>query len=164
MGSLVIDQQALAFGCVHWKCTVPYSNVVKRTAQTICIGYKENIMVLESGYFFDYLRHWNWFLLSLLIFNLVLYILLFAGEGATGREQPQGRKVTLAGPKSDIGRAEKSHKGQNVTLECFNTSNSIVLYTCSHPSNITMCQQEYDCTRKCVDNVIIWRMLLCRYA
>ena len=117
-----------------------------------------------SGYFFDYLRHWNWFLLSLLIFNLFLYILLFAGEDATGGEQPQGRIVTLAGPKSDIGRAEKSHKGQNVTLQCFNTSNSIVLYTCSYPSKITMCQQEYDCTRKCVDNVIIWTMLLCRYA
>ena len=28
--------------------------------------------------------------------------------------------MTLAGPKSDIGRAEKSHKGQNVTLECYN--------------------------------------------
>ena len=42
------------------------------------------------------------------------------GEGVTDREQPQGRKVTLAGPKSDIGRAEKSHKGQNVTLECYN--------------------------------------------
>ena len=42
------------------------------------------------------------------------------GEGVTDREQPQGRKVTLAGPKNDIGRAEKSHKGQNVTLECYN--------------------------------------------
>ena len=56
-------------------------------------------------------------------FQFVFYFhifFLFAGEGATGREQPQGRKVTLAGPKSDIGRAKKSHKGQNVTLECYN--------------------------------------------
>ena len=119
MGSrVVIDQHALATGCVHWKRTVPCSNVVERTAQTICTGYKESIMVLESGYFFDYLCHWNRFLLSLLIFNLILYISFFkfAGEGALGREQLHGRKVTLAGSKSDIGRAEKSHKGQNVTL------------------------------------------------
>ena len=63
-------------------------------------------------------------LLSLLIF---FYFYIFfnswgggGGGGGTGREQPQGRKVTLAGPKSDISRAEKSHKGQNVTLECYN--------------------------------------------
>ena len=62
------------------------------------------------------------FLLSLLIFNLFLYFFQFAEEDATGGEQPQGRKVTLAGPKSDIGRAEKSHKGRNVTLECYNTA------------------------------------------
>ena len=54
-------------------------------------------------------------------FHSISIFFLFAGEGATGREQPQGRKVTLAGPKSDIGRAEKSHKGQNVTLECYNS-------------------------------------------
>ena len=53
-------------------------------------------------------------------FHSISIFFLFAGEGATGREQPQGRKFTLAGPKSDIGRAEKSHKGQNVTLECYN--------------------------------------------
>ena len=64
MGSrVVIDQQALATSCLHWKRTVPYSNVVKRTAKTICTG----------------------------------------------------------GSKSDIDRAEKSHKGQNATLECCNT-------------------------------------------
>ena len=122
MGSrVVIDQHALATGCVHWKRTCPYSNIVKRTAQTICTGYNENIVVLESGYFIDYLCHWNWFLLSLLIFNLFLYtILILGGECVTGREPRQGRKVTLAGPKSDFGRAEKSHKGQNVTLECYN--------------------------------------------
>ena len=123
MGSrVVIDQQALATGCVHWKRTVPYSNVVKRIAQTICTWYKENIVVLESRYFLDYLCHWNWFLLFLLMFNLVQYTFLIHGEGVTGREQPQGRKGRLAGPKSDIGRAEKSHKGQNVTLECYDVS------------------------------------------
>ena len=67
------DQQALATGYVHWKRTVPYSNVVQKNAQTICTGYKENIVVLESGYFFDYLCHCNWFLLSLLMFILFLY-------------------------------------------------------------------------------------------
>ena len=51
MGSrVVIDQQSLATGCVHWKRTVPYSNVVQKTAQTLCTGYKENIVVLESEY------------------------------------------------------------------------------------------------------------------
>ena len=40
--------------------------------------------------------------------------------GAIGREQPQGRKVRLAGAKSDIGRAEKSNKCQNATLVCYN--------------------------------------------
>ena len=51
--------------------------------------------------FFNYLCYCNWFLLFLLIFILFLYYFLkFAGEGATGREQPQGRKVTLTGPKS----------------------------------------------------------------
>ena len=56
MGSrVVIDQQALATACVHWERIVTYSNVVQNTAQTICTGYKENIVVLESGYFFDYL-------------------------------------------------------------------------------------------------------------
>ena len=47
--------------------------------------------------------------------------MFFAGEGATGREKPQGRKVTLAGPKTNIGRAEKSHKGHSVTSECYNS-------------------------------------------
>ena len=50
MGSrVVIDQHALATGCVHWKRIVPYSNIVKRTAQTICTGYKENIWFLSRG-------------------------------------------------------------------------------------------------------------------
>ena len=95
MGSRVaIDQQASATSCVHWKRTVPYSNVVQRTAQTICTGYKENIVVLESGYFFDYLCHWNWFLFSLLMFIIFLYF--FNSRG----------RVPLAGNSL---RAEKSH-------------------------------------------------------
>ena len=59
-------------------------------------------------------------LIYIVPFNIYFYTFFqFAGEGATGREQPQGRKVTSAGPKRNIGRAEKSHKGQNVTLECY---------------------------------------------
>ena len=69
---------------------------------------------------FEYLCHWNWFLLPLLIFNLILYFFLIRGKDATGKEQPEGTKVTLVGPKSDIGRAEKSYKGQNITLDCYN--------------------------------------------
>ena len=56
---------------------------------------------------------------SLFISKLFLYTCQFAGDGAICREQPKGRKVTLEGPKSDIGRAEKSHKGQNIILECY---------------------------------------------
>ena len=77
-----------------------------------------------------YRGSWVWVFLRLFASLKLIYIIpfdiyfytffQFAGEGATGREQLQGRKVTLAGPKRDIGRAEKSHKGQNVTLECYN--------------------------------------------
>ena len=117
MGSrVVIDQHALATGCVHWKRTVPYSIIVKRTAQTICTGYKENIVVLESGNFFDYLCHLNWFLLSLLIFNLFLYTFLILGGSVSlagnrvraKKSHWQVQKVTLAGPKSHT-RAKMSH-------------------------------------------------------
>ena len=116
MGSrAVIDQQALATGCVHWKRTVPYSNVVQKNVHTICTGYKENILVLESGYFFDYLCHWNWFLLSLLIFILFLYFFNSQGRvplaGNSLRAEKshwQFQKVTLAGPKSHT-RAKISH-------------------------------------------------------
>ena len=147
MGSrVVIDQQALATACVHWKRTAPYLNVVKRTAQTICIGYKENIVDLESGCFFDYLCHWNGFVLSLVIFNRFLYIfLIHGGGGGTGREQPQGRKVTLSGPKSDIGSAEKSHKGQNVTLECYNpwSKRRVIRSRSLSPSYLGLCQCQH---------------------
>ena len=98
-----------ATGCVHWKRTVPYSNVVQKTAQIICTGYKENIVVLESGYFFDYLCHWNWFLLSLLISIIFLYIFLIRGGGCHW----QG---TASGPKSHIVRSTKWHwQGRKVT-------------------------------------------------
>ena len=117
MGSrVVIDQQALATSCVYWKRTVPYSNAVKRTAQTIRTGYTENIVVLESGYFFDYLFHWNWFLLSLSNFNLLLYIFFnsrgrvpLAGNSLKAEKSHwQVQKVTLEGPKSHT-RAKMSH-------------------------------------------------------
>ena len=117
MGSrVVIDQQALATGYVHWKRTVPYSNVVQKNAQTICTGYKENIVILESGYFFNYLCHWNWFLLSLLIFILLLYFFFnsrgrvpLAGNSLRAEKSHwQVQKVTLAGPKSHT-RAKMSH-------------------------------------------------------
>ena len=81
--SVVIDQPALATGCVHWKRTVPYLNVVKRTAQTICTGQQKNIMVLESGYFCDYLFLWSWFLLSLLI-SKPFYIFFTSWVGGGG--------------------------------------------------------------------------------
>ena len=115
--TIVIDQQALATGCVHWKRTVPYSNVVKRTTQTICTGYKESIGVLESRYFFDYLCHWNWFLFSPLVFNLFLYIFFSNSRrwvSLTGNslraEKSHWRvqEVTLAGPKIHT-RAKMSH-------------------------------------------------------
>ena len=60
------------------------------------------------------------FIVPLHFHSISIFFFNSRGEGATGREQPQGRKVTLAGPKRDIGRAEKSHKGQNVALECYN--------------------------------------------
>ena len=56
----------------------------------------------NSGYFFDYLCHWNWFLLSLLIFILFLYFFSIRGGGCHW----QG---TASGPKSHIGRSKKWH-------------------------------------------------------
>ena len=124
--------------CCYWSASLSnrllalkaHSSLFKccaRTAQTICTGYKENIVVLESGYFFDYLCHCNWFLLSFFNFYSISLFFLIRGGGCHWQEQPQGRKVTLAGPKSDIGRAEKSHKGQNVTLECYNVCYYVVI-------------------------------------
>ena len=86
-----------------------------KNVHTICTGYKEKILVLESGYFFDYLCHWNWFLLSLLIFILFLYFFNSRGRvplaGNSLRAEKshwQVQKVTLAGPKSHT-RAKISH-------------------------------------------------------
>ena len=68
-----------------------------------------NGVVPESGYFFDYLCNWNWFLLSLLIFNLFLYIFMIRGGGCHW-------KGTASGPKIHIGRSKKWHwQGQKVT-------------------------------------------------
>ena len=76
---------------------------------------KENIAVLESGYFFDYLCHLNGFLLSLGNFNLLLYFLNVRGRvplaGSSLRAEKsywQVQRVTLAGPKSHT-RAKMSH-------------------------------------------------------
>ena len=80
----------------------------RKTSWFLSLGISSIICVIEI----DFIVPFNFYSISIFF--------QFAGEGATGREQPQGRKVTLAGPKSDIGRAEKSHKGQNVTLECYN--------------------------------------------
>ena len=68
-----------------------------------------NIVVFESGYFFDYLCNWNWFLLSLLMFNLFLYTFMIRGGGCHW----QGK---AAGPKSHVGRSKKWHcQGRKVT-------------------------------------------------
>ena len=81
----------------------------EKAAQTLCTGYKKNFVVLDSGYFFDYLRHWKWFLLSLLILNLFLYILFNSRGGCHW----QG---TALGPESPIGRPKKWHwQGREVT-------------------------------------------------
>ena len=91
------------------KRTITYWNVVKGNAQTICTGCKENIVVLESGYFVNYLCHWNWCLLSLLIFHLFLRIFFNSGGGYHW-------PGTASGPKSHIGRSKKWHwQGRKVT-------------------------------------------------
>ena len=124
--------------CCYWSASLSNRlralkahNSLFKCCEKNCPNYmywiQGNIVVLESGYLSDYLCNWNWFLLSILIFNLFLYMFMIrgggggGGGGGTSREKPQGRKVTLAGPKSDIAKAEKSHKGQNVTLECYNS-------------------------------------------
>ena len=55
------------------------------------------------------------------IFFAISVYFCITGEGVTGREQPQVQKVTQAGPKSQSSRSKKSRKGQNATLECYNT-------------------------------------------
>ena len=63
----------------------------------------------------------TFFLKTHIFFWLFLYIFFITGEGVTGREQPQVQKVTQAGPKSHASRSKKSRKGQNATLECYNS-------------------------------------------
>ena len=146
---VVIDQQALATGCAHWKCTVPYSNVVKRTAQTLCTGYKENIVVLKSGHLFDYLCHRNWFLLSLLIFNLFLCIFFnsrggchWQGAASGTKSYWQVQKVTLAGPKSHT-RAKTSHWSVIMIIKSFLT-HAFVSYTYFYQPYVCLVQVDYD--------------------
>ena len=88
----------------------------KELPKLYVLAYKENIVVLESGYFFNYLCHRNWFLLSLLIFNRFLYIFfnsrgrvpLVGNSLRAEKWHWQVQKVTLAGPKSHT-RAKMSH-------------------------------------------------------
>ena len=82
----------------------------EKNCTTICTGYKENIVLLESRYFFDYMWHWHWFLLSLLIiFKLFLYTFLIR----RGVCHWQG---TASGPQNHIGRPKKWHwQGRKVT-------------------------------------------------
>ena len=112
--------------CCYWSASLSnrlhalkaHSSLFKccaKTAQTLCTGYKENIVVLESVYLFDYLCHWNGFLLSLLIFILFLYFfdsrgrVPLAGNSLRAEKSHwQVQKVTLAGPKSHT-RAKMSH-------------------------------------------------------
>ena len=106
--------------CCYWSASLSnplralkaHSSLVKcceKTAQTICTGYKENIVILESRHFFDYLCHWNWFFIVPFNFNLFLYILFIRRGGCHW----QG---TASGPKSHIGRSKKWHwQGRKVT-------------------------------------------------
>ena len=115
--------------CCYWSASLINHLRVLKTQSSLfkcCVKNGPNYMYWiqrkhRGSWVWVFLRlfvYWNRFLLSLLFFYLILYIFFNSrGEGATGREQPQGRKVTLAGPKSDINRAEKSHKVQNVTLK-----------------------------------------------
>ena len=109
-----------AITCCYWSASLSnrlralkvHSSLIK-CCEKNCPNYmywiQGNIVVLESGYFFDYLCNWNWFLLSLLIFNLFLYIFMIRGGGCHW----QG---TASGPKSHIGRFKKWHwQGRKVT-------------------------------------------------
>ena len=117
--------------CCYWseslsnqlRALKAHSSLFKCCAKN-CPNYTHWIQAKHHG-------SWVWVFLRLFLSLKLIFIvpfnfysisifLLIRRGGATGREQPQGRTVTLAGPKSDIGRAEKSHKGQNVTLECYN--------------------------------------------
>ena len=106
--------------CCYWSASL--SNRLRallkccaKTAQTICTGYKENIVVLESGYFIDYPCHWIDFYCP---FKFLFYFYIFfnsrgrvplAGNSLRAEKWHwQVQKVTLAGPKSHT-RAKMSH-------------------------------------------------------
>ena len=113
--------------CCYWSASLSNRLRALKAHSSLlkcCAKNRPNYMYWIQG-------SWVWVFLRLSVSLKLIFIVpfnfysisiffQFGGEGATGGEQPQGRKVTLVGPKSDIGRAEKSHKGQNVTLECYN--------------------------------------------
>ena len=112
--------------CCYWSASLSnrlralkaHSSLLKCCAKN-CPNYmywkQGNIVVLGSGYFFDYLCHWNWFLLSLLIFILFLYFFnsrgrvpLAGNSLRADKSHWRVQKVTLAGPKSHT-KANMSH-------------------------------------------------------
>ena len=99
----------------------------RKTSGFLSLGISSIICVIEIDFYCPY---------QFLIY-FYIYFFKFAGEGVTGMEQLQGRKVTLACPKSDIGRAEKSHKGQNVTLERYNMQSNIAWICIIEPIRLT---------------------------
>ena len=117
---VVIDHQALATGCVHWKRTVPYSSVVKRTAQTIYTGYKETSWFLSLG-IPSIICVIGIFIVPFNFQSISIYFYDSRGGGGGGgggalagksrraeKSHWQVQKVTLAGPKSHT-RAKMSH-------------------------------------------------------
>ena len=53
-------------------------------------------------------------------FSAIYVYFCLTGEAVTGREQPQGQKVTQGGPKCHASWSKTSCKGQNFTLKCHN--------------------------------------------
>ena len=107
--------------CCYWSAILSnrlrafksHSSLLKCCAKN-CPNYMYWIQGKHRGswvwVFFDYLCHWNWFLLSLLIFIPFLYFFfLIRGGGCHW----QG---TASGPKSHNGRSKKWHwQGRKVT-------------------------------------------------
>ena len=63
--------------------------------------------------------------------NFLFYFYIFfliRGGGCHWQGRASGPKNHIGRSKSDICRAEKSHKGQNVTLECYNVLHCIALH------------------------------------
>ena len=103
--------------CCYWSASLRYRLCALKTHSSLFKCYEKKLPKLYaldtrktlSGYFVDHLRHWNWILLSFLIFNIFLYISLIRVGGCHW----QG---TAAGPKSHIGRSKKWHwQGRKVT-------------------------------------------------